>query len=116
MSDYRLDYRETGVRSRAEAKEFSLASLARLALGPTQPPVQWVPRVLSPGVKCDQGMTLTTHPNLLTSSIMSRSYISSLPGAFMAYSETALLCISYYHYMYECIVSERHYSSVCAYI
>jgi hypothetical protein len=28
---------------------FLLASVSRLALGPTQPPVQWVPRVLSPG-------------------------------------------------------------------
>jgi hypothetical protein len=27
-----------------------------------QPPVQWVPRVLSPGVKRGRGVTLTTHP------------------------------------------------------
>jgi hypothetical protein len=41
---------------------FPLASVSRPALGPTQPPVQWVPGVLSPGVKRSQGMTLTTHP------------------------------------------------------
>jgi hypothetical protein len=28
---------------------FPLTSVSRLALGPTQPPVQWVPAVLSPG-------------------------------------------------------------------
>jgi len=30
---------------------FLFATAFRLALGPTQPPVQWVPRALSPGVK-----------------------------------------------------------------
>jgi hypothetical protein len=42
-----------------------LASLSRPALGPTQPPVQWVPEVLSPGVKRGRGVTLTTHPHLV---------------------------------------------------
>jgi hypothetical protein len=31
------------------------------ALGPTQPPVQWIPVVFSPGVKRGRGVTLTTH-------------------------------------------------------
>jgi len=31
------------------------------ALGPTQPPVKWVPG-LSPGVKCGRGVLLTPHP------------------------------------------------------
>jgi hypothetical protein len=30
--------------------------------GPTQSPVQWVPGVLSPGLKRGRGLTLTTHP------------------------------------------------------
>jgi hypothetical protein len=38
------------------------------ALGPTQPPVQWVPGVLSPGVKRGRGVTLTTHSHLVPSS------------------------------------------------
>jgi hypothetical protein len=41
---------------------FILASASRPALGPTQPPVQWVPGVLSPGVKRGRGVTLNTHP------------------------------------------------------
>jgi hypothetical protein len=32
-----------------------LASVSRPALGPTQPPVQWVPVVLSPGAKVRPG-------------------------------------------------------------
>jgi len=38
--------------------------LSRPALGPTQPPVQWVPG-LSPGVKSDRGVTLTPYPLLV---------------------------------------------------
>jgi hypothetical protein len=44
---------------------FPLASVSRPALGPTQPPVQWVPGVLSPGLKRGQGVPLTTHPHLV---------------------------------------------------
>jgi hypothetical protein len=41
---------------------FPLSSVSRPALGPTQPPLQWVPGVLSPGVKRGRGVMLTTHP------------------------------------------------------
>jgi hypothetical protein len=69
---------------------FPLASVSRPALGPTQPPVQWVPGVLSPGVKRGRGVTLTTHPHLVPRSRMSRSYTSSSPSASVACSGTAL--------------------------
>jgi hypothetical protein len=55
VSDYRLDDREIGVRSRRGQRIFPLACVSRPALRPTQPPVQWVPEVLSPGVKARPG-------------------------------------------------------------
>jgi hypothetical protein len=63
VSDYGLDDRAIGVRSPAGQSIFPLASVSRPALRPTQPPVQWVPGVLSPGVKRGRGVTLTTHPH-----------------------------------------------------
>jgi hypothetical protein len=39
-----------------------VASVSRPGLGSTQPPVQWIPGVLSPGLKRGRGVTLTTHP------------------------------------------------------
>jgi hypothetical protein len=54
-----------------------LTSVSRPALGSTQPPLQWVPGVLSPEVKRGRGVMLTTHPYLIQRSWMSRSYTSS---------------------------------------
>jgi hypothetical protein len=46
----------------SEHQEISpLLSVSRPALGPTLPPVQWVPGVFSPGVDCGRGVTLTPH-------------------------------------------------------
>jgi hypothetical protein len=58
---------------------FPLASVSRPALEPTQSPVQWVPGVLSLGLKRGWDMTLTTHPILVQRSRISRSYTSSPP-------------------------------------
>jgi hypothetical protein len=55
VSDYGLDDRAIGVRSRQGQMIFPLSSVPRPALGPTQPPVQWVTGVLSPGVKARPG-------------------------------------------------------------
>jgi hypothetical protein len=44
---------------------FILASASRLALGPTQPPIQMVLEVLSPVINCGWGVMLTTHPHLV---------------------------------------------------
>jgi hypothetical protein len=65
VSDYGLDDQAIEVRSQAEARDFFLTSVSRPALGPTQPPLHWVPGVLSPGVKYGRGVTLTTHPHLV---------------------------------------------------
>jgi hypothetical protein len=60
--------------------------MSRLALWSTQPPVQWVPVVLSLGVKRCRGVMLTTHSHLVLRSWMSRSYTFSTPSTCMACS------------------------------
>jgi len=75
VSGYGLNDRVVGVLIPGRGERvFPLASVPRPALGPTQPPVQWVP-----GVKRGRGVTLTTHPHLVLRSTMSRSYTSSPP-------------------------------------
>jgi hypothetical protein len=77
VSGYGLDGRVIEVR-RGETI-FLVASVSRPALRPTQPLVQWVPGVLSLGLKRVRGVTLTTHPHVVSRSRMSRSYTSSPP-------------------------------------
>jgi hypothetical protein len=56
VSDYGLDDGVIGVRSPAGAKDFSSSLCVQTGSGAhTQPPVQWVPGVLSPGVKSRPG-------------------------------------------------------------
>jgi hypothetical protein len=57
---------------------FLFTTVPRLPLGPTQPPIQWVPRALSLGVK------LTTHLHLLLSK-NAWSYTSSPKYTFMVW-------------------------------
>jgi hypothetical protein len=45
----------SGFDPRQEQRIFPLSSVSRPALGPTQPPVQWVTRAISPGVKARPG-------------------------------------------------------------
>jgi hypothetical protein len=55
---------QSGFDPRQRQSIFPVDYVSTLALGPTQPPVQWVPGVLSPGVKRGRGVTLTTHLHL----------------------------------------------------
>jgi hypothetical protein len=91
VSDYGLDDRAIEVRSPAEVKIFfPLASVSKPALRPTQPPVQWVPGVLSPAVKARPGRDADLSPHLVPRSRTSRSYTPLPQSASMACSGTAL--------------------------
>jgi hypothetical protein len=50
VTGYGLDDQEVGVPSPGGGKNFHF-SMFRPALGPTQPPIQWVPEIISSGVK-----------------------------------------------------------------
>jgi hypothetical protein len=52
----------SGFDPRRGQRIFPLASVSRPALGPTQPPVQWVPGVLSPGLKGRPGRDADLSP------------------------------------------------------
>jgi hypothetical protein len=62
VSDYGLNDRVVEVPSQTGQRISLLAPASKSALRPTQPPIQWVPGILSPGVKRGRGVTLTTHP------------------------------------------------------
>jgi hypothetical protein len=62
VSGYGLHDREIRGSIPGRGKEdFPLAFVSRKPLGPTQPPVQWVPGVLSQWIKRGQGVKLTSH-------------------------------------------------------
>jgi hypothetical protein len=62
VSDYGLDDQAIEVRSQTEGTDSSSSLCVQTGSGAH--PVQWVPGVLSPGVKRGRGVTLTTHPHL----------------------------------------------------
>jgi hypothetical protein len=78
VSNYGLD--DWGFNPQQGQRIFLFASVSRLALRPTQPPIQWVLGVPSLGVKSSCGMMLTTHPHLVPRSITSWSYSSCPPN------------------------------------
>jgi hypothetical protein len=76
---------------------FSIAS--RPAVGPTQPPIQWVPWALSPGGK-RQGVKLTTHLHLVPRSRMVELYLHSpvcLYGIVLNWLTTWTTLLFFYH-------------------
>jgi hypothetical protein len=74
----------SGVQFPAGHETFLFTTVSRLALGPTQPPIQWAPGVLSLGIKWP-GMKLPTHLRLMLRSIM-HGAIPPLPQyTFMAW-------------------------------
>jgi hypothetical protein len=76
VSDYRLDDRGS-IPDRGKGF-FSLASVSRPALRPTQPPIQWVPGGGSfPEGKARPGPDADHSPNLVPRSRMGRSCMSS---------------------------------------
>jgi hypothetical protein len=78
VSDYGLDDRS--VIPGRDKGYFPLASASRPAsLGPTQPPIQWVPVALTSWVKRGLVVTLTTHPHLVPRSRTSKSHKCSPP-------------------------------------
>jgi hypothetical protein len=69
---------------------FPLASMSRPVLGPTQPPVQWVPGLPSLGLKRGWGVTLTTHPIYCRGRTWVGAISSLPPSASVACGRTAL--------------------------
>jgi hypothetical protein len=81
VSGYVLDDRATEIRSPAASRDFS-SNLCVQTVSGTHPD-SWPKgmEVLSPGVKRGRGVMLTTNPDLLPRSWMSRSYIFSPPAS-----------------------------------
>jgi hypothetical protein len=62
-----------------QAEDFSSALCPKPALGPAQPPVQWAPGVLCPGVKRGWGRDADLSPPSCTEVKKEMGYTSSSP-------------------------------------
>jgi hypothetical protein len=76
-----------GFESRQELGIFLFTTVSRLALGPTQPPIQWIP-----GGQSGRDVNLTTHLHLVSKSKNAWGYTSTTPirlyGVVLSYAET----------------------------
>jgi hypothetical protein len=93
VSGYGLDDRKIGVRSPAEAKDFSCNLCVQIGSGAHPASCTMGTVGPFPGGNARLGVTLTTHPHLVPRWRMSRIYTSSPPSASMAFSGTTLLLL-----------------------
>jgi hypothetical protein len=79
-----MDFTQRGWSSSpGRTKNFLLSTSSRLVLGPTQPPLQWVPGILSPGVK--RSGREADHPPPTSAQVKNTwIYTSTPPYVFMA--------------------------------
>jgi hypothetical protein len=75
---YELDDRRSRVRFPAELGIFLFTTVTRTALGPTQPPIQWLLRALSLGVN-RPGREADTHLHLAPRAKNAWNYTSTPP-------------------------------------
>jgi hypothetical protein len=91
VPDYGMNDPVIGVRSPAEARGFSSNLCVQTGSGNHPAFCTEGIGVPSPGVKRGQGVTLTTHPHLVSKSRMSRSYTSPLKrlhGVYYSLTQT----------------------------
>jgi hypothetical protein len=87
---YELDGRGVGVRVPVGARFVFISTWSRPILGPTQPPIQWVPGATSPGIK-RPGREADQSPPTSAEVKNTSIYTSTPPYVFMAFSFSVLL-------------------------
>jgi hypothetical protein len=109
VSDNGLDDRAIGIRSPAEAKDFSSNICVQTGSGAHPASCTMGTGGPFPGAKRGRGVTLTTHPHIVPRSGMSRSYTSSPPQA-PSWRVEELLC----YFFYFCIT--KRYNTFVSYV